>query len=39
MRLKFDISLFKIRKNNTDADIDFAVDTLVGLYQKEGRLV
>ncbi len=30
---------FSFGKYNTDADVDFAVDTLVGLYQKEGKLV
>lgn len=30
---------FSFGKYNTEADVDFAVDTLVGLYQKEGKLV
>lgn len=30
---------FSFGKYNTEADIDFAVGTLVGLYQKEGKLV
>ncbi|MBC8155917.1 MAG: cysteine desulfurase [Bacteroidetes bacterium] len=30
---------FSFGKYNTEADVDFAVETLVGLYQKEGKLV
>lgn len=30
---------FSFGKYNTEADVDFAVDTLVGLYQKEAKLV